>query len=354
MKRRILSKLLACVLCLAMVLLLPLTVSASENGSLSITFRHDEHPINNAVFNLYRVADRSDGGSYTLTDKFAGYSVSLVNLNNDSLNALATTLSTYVARDNTVSDAQAVSDINGKLSFNNLSTGLYLVIGDSVTEQNVTYIPQPFIVSLPSQDAYGNTIYNVNVDVKYERRDDPPQTLERHVLKIWEDTGYEEQRPQEITVQLLKDGEVFDEMVLNSDNNWRYSWSGLDASSNWQIAEKDVPEKYTVAILQQGITFTVTNTFDDIDTPQETTAPTDTPQETTSPTDTPQETTVPTNNSQETTISSDTPQTTAPQKDETLPQTGMLWWPVPVLLGAGIVMLIVGIILRKRRENPHD
>ena len=31
-----------------------------------------------------------------------------------------------------------------------------------------------------------------------------------------------------------------------------------------------------------------------------------------------------------------------------LPQTGMLWWPVPVLLCAGLLSLLIGISRRRR------
>ncbi len=33
-----------------------------------------------------------------------------------------------------------------------------------------------------------------------------------------------------------------------------------------------------------------------------------------------------------------------------LPQTGQLWWPVPVLLLAGLVLVIVGL-LRRKEDN---
>jgi hypothetical protein len=34
-----------------------------------------------------------------------------------------------------------------------------------------------------------------------------------------------------------------------------------------------------------------------------------------------------------------------------LPQTGVLWWPVPVLAAAGLVFLIAGHLLRGRRKD---
>jgi len=39
-----------------------------------------------------------------------------------------------------------------------------------------------------------------------------------------------------------------------------------------------------------------------------------------------------------------------PASGEKLPQTGTLWWPVPILAVSGVVFILVGIIFRKR-EN---
>ncbi len=42
------------------------------------------------------------------------------------------------------------------------------------------------------------------------------------------------------------------------------------------------------------------------------------------------------------------PTQTQPPDEEKLPQTGMLWWPVPVLACAGLVFLGVGVALKRR------
>lgn len=37
-----------------------------------------------------------------------------------------------------------------------------------------------------------------------------------------------------------------------------------------------------------------------------------------------------------------------------LPQTGQLWWPVPVLLGGGVVLILMGVLLLKRRRSKDE
>ena len=67
-------------------------------------------------------------------------------------------------------------------------------------------------------------------------------------------------------------------------------------------------EGYTTQIAREGLTFVVTNTG---------TGPASTPP----------------------------PKTPMPDR---LPQTGQLWWPVPLLLAAGLVLVIAGLLRRRR------
>lgn len=312
MRKRFLPIFLIAVLCVALGILPSLSAFAvsAESGSLTIGFRHEEQPIEGADFSVFRVA-RAAGGGYTLTGAFADYPVVFPSDPDVSdWNAVAVTLASYVASDNIPADASGTTNQYGVLTLTDLPLGLYLVTGEPILQGDTLYIPQPLLISVP-YTANGNSEYDVSVDPKYEFRTETGEKLERRVLKIWADNGYEKKRPNEITVQLLCDGEVYDEQTLNAANNWRYIWSDLDPAHNWQLLEKTVPENYTVLVEQQGVTFTVTNTYKPTTPPASTTPP------------------------------------------ETLPQTGMLWWPVPVMAACGILLCAVGIFLQKRRKS-HD
>ena len=68
---------------------------------------------------------------------------------------------------------------------------------------------------------------------------------------------------------------------------------------------------YTVSITREGVTFVVTNTYVP-ETPN-------------------------------------TPPPTEPGKPDqpSLPQTGQLWWPVPLLLVGGLLLVVIGLIRRR-------
>ena len=172
---------------------------------------------------------------------------------------------------------------------------------------------------LPAQNVTSNTWeYDIAVNAKYDSSaipTNPPVTpgttrISRKVLKVWEDKGFEAERPKEIEVQLLRGGEVYSTVKLNAANNWRYTWTDLDSRYAWKVVEKEL-EGYTVTVTREGVTFVVTNTYGETIEDNET-----------------------------------------PLSGE-LPKTGQLWWPVPVLIAAGLLFIIIGLARRRgiRYEN---
>lgn len=343
MKKAYMLRIIAVLLIFSVVVLLPAAAFAAPNGnalgSLSIAFFHEEKPIEGATFHINKVAEMQ-GSEYVLTEDFEKYNVSLKNIENvDTLGSLVTTLSACVARDYFVPYSEGVTDSKGRLYISDIEEGLYFVTGDRVTINGTTYIPRPFIFAMPGE----NNKYDVSVEPKYDLfSDDGPETVNRRVLKIWDDSENKNgSRPESITVQLLRNGDIFDEIVLNEENNWRYNWEMLSAEDQWLVIEKEVPDDYVLSIAQQGITFTITNTYNGTTPPEDTTNLSGT----TNPTD-PNKPSDPSNSS-----NSGKPGNSNTLDRPTLPQTGQLWWPVPVLLFAGFLLCAMGIVLRSRSEG---
>lgn len=329
------------ILCLVLIiaLIIPNGVFAAghveldRDVSLRIDYRPGGNPISNVSFSLYKVADMSVNLDFTLTDAFQGYSVSLEDLDSAGWRRLANTLGAYVARDNIAKLDKGKTNEKGQLVFpqkgKSLKPGLYLVIGERASRGNYTYSPEPFLVSLPNLDTMDQWEYNVTVLPKYDSNYHPPgggdRKIDRKVLKIWDDKEGKENRPEEITVELLRDGKVFDIVKLTEGNGWRYTWKDLDGSYRWQIVEKDVPKGYAVSISQENTTFVITNSYrpekpgkpEEPDKPEE-------PEKSEEPEE------------------PGKPIEPAKPGLPKLPQTGMLWWPVSALAGSGIVLLLLG------------
>lgn len=274
--KRTLSVLLICLMVMAVCPIQAIAagkILPNNDATLTISYKDDEKAIPNAKFCLYRVADVDEFARMTLTAEFEGYKQIVKGLSNledmesqDEWLELATTLKGYVQRDNLSPAESGKTDENGMLSFN-VKAGLYLIIGyRATTDDYYTYTAMPSMVFLPGEDIQNNDWnYSVTVSPKYDKDyyppDDPdPYYVTRKVLKLWDDAGYEAIRPKKVTVQLLCDGTVYDTVVLNADNNWRYAWDNLEAKHEWTIVEKELPD-YAVTVVQNGITFSVTNKY---------------------------------------------------------------------------------------------
>ena len=317
MNKRLIS---ICLSLLLVFMLLPVSALAAgridldQDVGLTITYQDHETPLSGAVFNIYLVATVNAYGELETTEQFKIFNVDIPGKADDTWRALASTLEGYVLRDNIVATDSGKTDRNGQIAFptggKRLTAGLYLVLGERHTQDGYRYDATPFMVMLPSLDKENNVwSYDVAVSPKFDRSKIPgssgDDTITRKVLKLWEDKGQEKDRPEEVIVQLLRDGKVFDTVTLNAANNWRYTWTALDNGYSWTVVEKET-DNYTVEVTQEGITFVVKNTHNE-DIPDEPTTPT----------------------------------------KPTLPQTGQLWWPVPVLIAAGLLFVVIGLLRRR-------
>lgn len=318
---------------LLVILMLPATafaagsINLSQDVKLTISYQDDAMPLAGAEFSIYLVASVDGNGELTTEDTFKQFNVNIRGKNDAALKVLATTLEGYVLRDNIAPTDSGKTNTNGYLSFptgtERLTPGLYLVLGSRHTQGGFRYDATPFMVMLPTQDAEKNEwIYDVLVSPKHDSSEipDTPSAITRKVLKVWDDAD-NKNRPTEVIVQLLRNGEVYDTVTLNDDNNWRYTLSNLDDSYTWTVVEKEY-EGYTVQIERDGITFVIKNTY---------------------------ETNIPDNPTPNVPVS---PKPTNPTPNNpSLPKTGQTWWPVPLLLMGGLSFIIVGLICRKRKGS---
>lgn len=250
MKKLKLFRIVCVVMCLLCCVLSLQHVQAEETpeaGSLLLKYSQ-----NGAVFSAYRVAEMTREG-YVLTGNFAGYPVTPAADTTEQWLALAATLAAYAARDGIAPDASGEIDHN-MLTCTGLLPGLYLVVGSITTQEQTVYHPIPFLVALEAGE-------DCTASVKWEEEILPGPHSDYTVQKVWQDTGFEEKRPDSVTVQLLENGKVMETVTLSEENDWQYTWEQLPDACQWQVTEQDVPGDYTVTISQSGKTFTVTNTY---------------------------------------------------------------------------------------------
>lgn len=275
-----------------------------EQTCLSLNYEKGE-----GVFTLYRVAQFSETGKFILEEPFSNYQIKLEDLDSEGWRALAETLEGYVKKDQITPLDKQKTDDKGNIEWKNLEKGLYLVLGEQTKDEQYLYTPMPTLITLPNRMQNGEWDYHVKISLKYSQEEIfQEQEIDFDVIKIWKNEPNKENRPKKIVVHLLKDGNIYDTVELKKENNWQYTWEKLPLQASWLVVEKEVPENYTVTSTREGNSFILTNTY----------------------------TSSKENKKQE------------QMKHPKLPQTGQLWWPVPVLFAFGLLLIMVGAKKHKK------
>lgn len=361
-------------------------IDAAKPSSLTVKFQVEGNKvIPDATFHIYRIGYVDEDGKIYAMDPYAQYPVVITDVDNDGNAGAALAMKGFVLAEGLEPDASAVTDRNGVCVFENLPAGIYLVFADACQNGGRVYFAQAALVRLPGKMLGGEWNYDVNIIPKYDSREAGGPPIERRVIKIWDNenrlhTG----RPHRIDLVLLKDGEIYDRVKINARNSWRYTWEDLESDSDWTVAELPAPEGYTVSVSQEGVTFKITNTAIDESTPviplvafipiipliplipiiplipvvpfaviTLVTIPLVIPAIATLDVITDGDITPPGPGGNVPGPADNTPDDgITPNDSEKLPQTGQLWWPVPILSVLGLLLLVYGIDRRrKEREN---
>ena len=269
-------------------------------------------------FTIYRVAEMSGYGDFTPTADFADVcsAEDLTGLDSEGWSTLAGTLSGYAGRAGQWSRTASIGS-DGCAVFSDLRVGLYLVIGTPHQSGEKVYMAQPALVALPSRDVSDNWMYDVTIEPKPES---PTIFDEIRVKKVWiGGVG------PEITVQLYVNGKRYGEpQKLNADNKWTYTWDvrGVCQPATFRVTEIPVPDGYCAPRIDYtgsyfirkscgrtglGKLITIVNTKKGV--------------------------------------------TPVKPPCTTLPQTGLLWWPVPLLAAGGMALFVTGWLRRRRDEE---
>lgn len=165
---------------------------------------------------------------------------------------------------------------------------------DATWSVQETEVPEGYTVSYATEGTITTITNKQNEPIEPEP--EPPTPIELTVKKVWDDDG--KKRPSSVGITLYDGSKAIETVKLGEWNAWTYTWKDLDAEGNWQLVEDQIPDGYTPSYRMKDGVVTVTNT-------------------------------------------------------QSLIQTGQLKWPIPVLGGLGLVLVLSGLILflKKRRDE---
>lgn len=246
----------------------------------TVTVTPDNGPL---TVGLCKIADGT-GDNYLLEPPFENSGLTVSALVSDPSGANARSAYGYVL-ENDIPIVSAASTDGGAV-FYDVADGIWLVF---CIDGSHTF--SPFFAF-------------VEGDMRVQPKTSPsiPDNKSISVVKKWDDDQNSAgQRPDNITVELLKDGAVVDTAVLGAHNAWSHTFAGLSDIGGYSVREKAV-RNYKVSYSGDAVNgFVITNTLD---------------------------------------------------VSQSLPQTGQLWWPVGIMALAGVMFVVLGIIeLRGKRHE---
>lgn len=286
-------------------------VSAADAARLTLHYRCGE-----TNFSFYQVAKVLETGDCQLTEEFARHEQEITDLSRlgEELTAqewteLASTLRVVAASDAAITQMYAGrTDADGTLVLEAIEEGLYLLVGESHEGETYRYTPNPTLFWV-SQGKTDGDWQSIELYAKASEEEITEDVVSCQVRKIWKNETNKGERPQSIQAALWMDGELYGESVtLDASNQWTYIWTDLPAGHTWTVDEVSVPKGYQKQITQDGSDYIITNIYQTPETP-------------------------------------DTP------TSGKLPQTGQLWWPVPILMMLGVILCTVGWVRRRTSDN---
>lgn len=239
-------------------------VDFNKKGSLEITLseKEDNSKISGAEITIYKVADAKEK-DYNLVFQYVDNFKCSASLDNLESKELTNEINKCID-DNTIS-FKKVTNKDGKVTFNNLDLGLYIV---KQTNKVKGYSQiSPYLISIPKV-LNNEWTYNIVSKPKTEIL----KLIDLSVNKVWNtknsNKNDKNNLPSYIEVALLKDEIEIDRVLLNSANDWKYTWEDMAKSDGYSVKEVKVPKGYTVSYQKIENGFIITNTTSLVQTGQ--------------------------------------------------------------------------------------
>ena len=320
---------------------------AENDRSVILICRKDSTTLTGMKWKLYRVGERSDSG-FVLTGDFAGYPIDINEITEENIAEKAKTLESYAVADGIAPVGSGETDEKGELKFSGLGNGIYLAVGRTLKVGNTYYVPSSLLLEADESDVS----FSYDAYPKFSYATLGGSVGSYIVRKVWiNDSSENIAHPTYVTVDLFRNDELYDTVVLNEENNWEHRWRDLEPINDWYVVEREIPVDYNVIIDFNSTQYLIKNSYN----PKETTTSTTTVSTSTSTTTSSYigQTTLTSTTVTATTYTNVTIPPTTTVKLPPLTQTGQLWWPIVPLGAGGILLISLGTFIRTKKDDKE-
>lgn len=363
-----------------------ITVSADTSGKITI-----DCGIEGMTWNLYQFSEVTDDGALKPVGIFAQYPLPEKPGVKEEIQKLAVTLENYVSVSAPAPVRSGMTGSSGKVHYANVDEGWYIAVPDKLVDGNTEYTSSPVIICVSPRELYKNYWgTDVTVQPKVDKKIKKPEKTKVIIIQ-YEPDKKNDTDEKEVVVIIYRDGTPYQQVILDDTNNWTVILPDIpDDDSKWVVIQKDTPDDVypfydrDTTVIDETPTdiITIWNKKDNIvivppvtsEVPQETSKPeTQMSTESGSPfitevtkddsqnfppvttiaseTSVSSEVTKPETTKPETNSNTPNKTTTPPKKDDSVPQTGQLWWPVPLLASAGLLLTAAGVVIRRKDQR---
>jgi len=318
--RTILYKAVALLLC---CVFLCCPVSADNDCSLRVVIKDEQkQPLELVNVDLCQITT-FDGTAHTLLENYANMGVTA-----DQLDAALSVENAELVYQfifaNGIDGQKLTTNAAGIVDFPNLSQGIYLVFDDG--DQPITF--HPYLVELPTETPFG-PVSSVVSEPKVV-------TADSHTILVaieWiDDDNAAGKRPENVEVKLFREQPMtrassngaatpFRSVVLNPKCSWQHVFHMLPLSGMYTVEGSEVPEYTLVEIEKVAEGYVLIYQYTPAPTPPDDPTPPSTPSTPSKPKPKPK-----------------------PEEEKKLPQTGFQMMPVYAMLGAGSVLVVLGMV----------
>lgn len=305
-------------MCVYLIPSITLDVQATEDtpitgelGSVIVDYTYNDDPLDDVVFKVYHVAAKNDDYEYEMAEGFEDFEIDFDSLAYDAYwITTRNNLENHIAINAIEPVDEFVTDEFGYYKLEDLEAGLYIIDAANVVKDTDAYFSDPILIMV---GYYFGTeemwMYHYEVQPKSDvlaYTDDQELTI----TKVWENVVEGQDIPDEVEVSLYCDGQVYETVSLNSENNWTYTWYNIDQLATWGIQEVTEVEDFDVEYDKTYFDFTVTNTYVGPEVLVDTT--------------------------------------------DSLPQTGTQAKMIPIYAGIGLVLIATGVFVDKKGKKNEE
>lgn len=267
------------------------------DGSITIDYRYNDTPLDDVEFKVYQITNLDESGKNIILDEFENFDTEFDSLiEDDSWIDFRENLENYINYNKITPDKIFITDEYGEYKLEDLNLGIYLIQAETIEEDGIEYFSDSLLILVGSYDDIEEKwIYNYDVQPKISAVS--YEMFNLTITKVWENTNSDLLIPEEITVELHRNGELYDTITISEKNMWMYTLYDVDPDDNWTVNELTELEDFEVDYEKEFMSLTITNTY--IGSP-----------------------------------------------DEELPQTGSYAYVISLIAGIGLIFILIGVLLK--------